>query len=378
MEHTNFDSLDINTDILKGVYLYGFKKPSKIQIKGIQSINTGRDCILQSQSGTGKTGTYLLGVLNRMKYNNICQTIIITPTRELASQVFNVAKSISKYSKFKLALCIGGTNVSNNLFDLRKTNLVIGTLGRINHMINNKKIRMNKIKILVIDEADNLLSNGVTEDLQKIFDKLPENTQKILISATLSHNVFGLANNLMNEPIKVLLKKTEIPVDLISQFYIDVEVEDYKFDVLLDLYNMISTTQTIIFCNTIRKVTWLTTNLKEKNFSITAIHGKMTQKERNDIVQEFRNSKTRLLLTTDLLARGIDIPQVNLVINYDLPISKETYIHRIGRCGRFGKKGVSITMVKMEDQQDVKLLNKMRNYYKLNITEIPENINDYI
>ena len=373
MEHTNFDSLDINTDILKGVYLYGFKKPSKIQIKGIQSINTGRDCILQSQSGTGKTGTYLLGVLNRMKYNNICQTIIITPTRELASQVFNVAKSISKYSKFKLALCIGGTNVSNNLFDLRKTNLVIGTLGRINHMINN-----NKIKILVIDEADNLLSNGVTEDLQKIFDKLPENTQKILISATLSHNVFGLANNLMNEPIKVLLKKTEIPVDLISQFYIDVEVEDYKFDVLLDLYNMISTTQTIIFCNTIRKVTWLTTNLKEKNFSITAIHGKMTQKERNDIVQEFRNSKTRLLLTTDLLARGIDIPQVNLVINYDLPISKETYIHRIGRCGRFGKKGVSITMVKMEDQQDVKLLNKMRNYYKLNITEIPENINDYI
>ena len=378
MEHTNFDNLDINNDILKGVYLYGFKKPSKIQIKGIQSINTGRDCILQSQSGTGKTGTYLLGVLNRMKYNNICQTIIITPTRELASQVFNVAKSISKYSKFKLALCIGGTNVNDNLFDLRKTNLVIGTLGRINHMINNKKIRMNKIKILVIDEADNLLSNGITEDLQKIFDKLPENTQKLLISATLSQNVFSLANNLMTDPIKVLLKKTEIPVDLISQFYIDVEVEDYKFDVLLDLYNMISTTQTIIFCNTIRKVTWLTTNLKEKNFSITAIHGKMTQKERNDIVQEFRNSQTRLLLTTDLLARGIDIPQVNLVINYDLPISKETYIHRIGRCGRFGKKGVSITMVKMEDQQDVRLLNKMRNYYKLNITEIPENINDYI
>ena len=181
MEHTNFDSLDINTDILKGVYLYGFKQPSKIQVKGIQSINTGRDCILQSQSGTGKTGTYLLGVLNRMEYNNICQTIIITPTRELASQVFSVAKSISKYSKFKLALCIGGTNINENLFDLKKTNLVIGTLGRINHMINNKKIRMNKIKLLVIDEADNLLSNGVTDDLQKIFDKLPENTQNILI-----------------------------------------------------------------------------------------------------------------------------------------------------------------------------------------------------
>ena len=139
-----------------------------------------------------------------------------------------------------------------------------------------------------------------------------------------------------------------------------------------------STTQTIIFCSTIRKVSWLSENLKEKNFSITAIHGKMTQDERNEIVKEFRDCKTRLLLTTDLLSRGIDIPQVNLVINYDLPINKETYIHRIGRCGRFGKKGVSITMVKMEDSQDVKLLNKMKNYYNLNIQEIPENIGDYI
>lgn len=378
MEHTNFDDLNINEDILKGVYLYGFTAPSKIQIKGIQSINTGKDCLLQSQSGTGKTATYLLGIFNRMNYDDTCQTIIITPTRELATQVFKVANSIAKYSKFKLALCIGGTNINTNMFELKKTNLIIGTLGRINHMIQTKKIKMNNLKMLVIDEADNLLSDGVTENLQHMFNKIPKGIQYLLISATLSQNVFNLSNNLMDNPIKVLLRKNEIPVDLISQFYIDVEVEDYKFDVLLDLYNLISTTQAIIFCNTIRKVTWLTDNLKEKNFSITAIHGKMTQQERTDIVNEFRDGKTRLLLTTDLLARGIDIPQVNLVINYDLPISKETYIHRIGRCGRFGKKGVSITMVKMEDSMDIKLLNKMKNYYKLNISEIPENINDYI
>lgn len=378
MEHTNFDELNINEDILKGVYLYGFKAPSKIQIQGIQSINTGTDCLLQSQSGTGKTATYLLGIFNRMEYNDKCQTVIITPTRELAAQVYKVALAISKYSKFKLALCIGGTNVSNNMYELKHTNLVIGTLGRINHMVHTKKIRTDDLKMLVIDEADNLLNDGITENIQKLLDKMPKELQFILISATLSQNVFTLSNKIMNNPIKVLLKKDEIPVDLISQFYIDVEIEDYKFDVLLDLYNLISTTQAIIFCNTIRKVTWLTENLTEKNFSITAIHGKMTQKERNDIVNEFRNGKTRLLLTTDLLARGIDIPQVNLVINYDLPISKETYIHRIGRCGRFGKKGVSITMVKMEDSNDIKLLNKMKNYYKLNISEIPENINDYI
>ena len=172
MNHTNFDNLDINNDILKGVYLYGFKKPSKIQIKGIQSINTGRDCILQSQSGTGKTGTYLLGVLNRMKYNNICQTIIITPTRELASQVFNVAKAISKYSKFKLALCIGGTNVNDNLFDLKKTNLVIGTLGRINHEASGRVlISSRKRFVRIAAAAGTIFLGGLAWKVQQDADK---------------------------------------------------------------------------------------------------------------------------------------------------------------------------------------------------------------
>ena len=178
--------------------------------------------------------------------------------------------------------------------------------------------------------------------------------------------------------IKVLLKKHEIAVDLISQFWLDVEREEYKFEVLMELYNLISTSQAIIFCNTISKVKWLTDNLNKNNFPITAIHGKMSQEERNEIVKEFRDGKTRLLLTTDLLARGIDIPQVNLVINYDIPFNKETYIHRIGRCGRFGKKGLSLTFVKTEDNVDVKCLNKMKNFYKINIKEMPNDIENYI
>jgi len=194
----------------------------------------------------------------------------------------------------------------------------------------------------------------------------------------MSKSVFNFSRKIMDNPIKVLLKKDEIAVDLIKQFYLDVEIEDYKFDVLLDLYSLISTFQTIIFCNTIRKVNWLSTNLQEKNFPITCIHCKMTQQERNDIVNEFRDGNTRILLTTDLLARGIDIPQVNLVINFDLPPNKETYIHRIGRCGRFGKKGVAITLVKMEDPMDIKNLNKMKHFYKINIDELPDNIKDYL
>jgi superfamily II DNA/RNA helicase len=371
----NFDNLGINDDILKGVYLYGFKEPSPIQLKGIESINTGKDCILQSQSGTGKTATYLLGVFNKIKKNKHLQAIVLTPTRELATQVYNVAIQISKYSNLNIALKIGG---SNDNYSFNNINLVIGTLGRINHILSNKINKCDMCNLLVIDEADNMFMDGITEDLTKLLNKLPENTQKVLISATLSRNIFNLEDKLLKDPIKILLKKSEVAVELISQFYIDVEVEEYKFDVLIDLHTIMSTTQVIIFCNTIRKVTWLSEKLTNENFDITAIHGNMTQQERNNIVKEFRDGKTRLLLTTDLLARGIDIPQVNLVINYDLPVSKETYIHRIGRCGRFRKKGVSITMVKMEDSNDVRLLNKMKNHYKLNIDEIPENIGELI
>jgi len=378
VQEVSFDDMNLKSSLLEGIYLYGFKKPSPIQIKGIQSLNTGKDCILQSQSGTGKTATYLLGVMNRLEENNKLQGIILTPTRELSEQVFNVAQSISKKTNIKICKCIGGTNMYKNKQELKNSNLIIGTIGRVYHLIEENKINFHGLKFIVIDEADDVLSDGISKKLRNIFDKLTDTTQMCLISATLSSNVFNLSKKMMHDPIKVLLKKNEIAVDLISQFYLDVELEEYKFDVLLDLYNLISTSQVIIFCNTIRKVNWLTEKLKENNFSITSIHGKMTQDERNEIVKDFRDGKTRLLLTTDLLARGIDIPQVNLVINYDLPQNKETYIHRIGRCGRFGKKGISISMVKMEDSADVKCLNRMKNFYDIDINEMPDDIAKYI
>lgn len=380
MESTkNFESLNLKENLLKGVYLHGFTQPSKIQIKGINSINTGKDCILQSQSGTGKTAMYLLGVMNRLaEEETSCQGIIITPTRELASQVYDVACNLAKYTNFKVVKCIGGTDVQQNKTDLKSAALIIGTLGRINHMINDKKINIYKMKFIVLDEADELLSDGVTDKLQVLFDKLPSGIQVILISATMSMEVFNASKQFMHDPIKVLLKNNEVIVDLISQFYLDVETEELKFDTLLDLYNLVSTSQAIIFCNTIRKVEWLEQNLKENNFPITVIHSNMTQTERDNVVREFRDGKTRLLLTTDLLSRGIDIPQVNMVINYDLPPNKETYVHRIGRCGRFDKTGVAITMVKMSDAMDVKTFNKMKHFYKMNIKELPDNIDKYL
>ena len=372
----SFDNLNLNENLLKGIYLYGFIKPSKIQINGISSINTGKDCIIQSQSGTGKTATYLLGIMNRLDSSYGCQGIILTPTRELAEQVYEVASSLSKYCEYKIGKCIGGTII--NIQELKTFNLIIGTLGRINHMINDNKININKLKFFILDEADELLLNGINDKLKFLFDKIPIGIQLILISATISLNVFNASKQFMHDPIKILLKNHEIVVDLISQFYLDVEIEDQKFDTLLDLYNLISTSQAIFFCNTIRKVEWLEENLKKNNFAITVIHSNMTQQERDTVVKQFRDGLTRILLTTDLLSRGIDIPQVNMVINYDLPINKETYIHRIGRCGRFDKKGVAISMVKMQDPIDIKIFNKLKNFYKINITEMPECIDKYL
>jgi superfamily II DNA/RNA helicase len=375
---TGFNELNLNEDIIKGIYLYGFTQPSKIQIKGIKAISTGKDCILQSQSGTGKTATYLLGVLNRLTNDKTTQGIIITPTRELCEQVFTVSTELSKFTTYNIVKCIGGTNIFQNIKQLKTATVVIGTLGRINHMINDKKINIHNIKFIVLDEADELLSDGIPKELNELFDISPNGVQVILISATISKNVLSSSNRFIHEPIKVLLRNDEIAVNLISQFYIDVETEEFKFDTLLDLYNLVSTSQTIIFCNTIRKIEWLEENLKKNNFPITVIHSNMTQLERDCVVKEFRDGKTRLLLTTDLLSRGIDIPQVNMVINYDLPINKETYIHRIGRCGRFDKKGVSITLVRMKDPSDAKTLFRMKQFYKIQINEMPSDLNQYL
>ena len=381
IEHNNFDTLNLSNELLKGIYLYGFSQPSQIQIKGIQSIGTGKDCILQSQSGTGKTATYLLSIINRLdklanKTNNT--SIIITPTRELANQVYNVASNLNKYTNYKIGRCIGGVDLYTTKTEIKDASLIIGTLGRIFHMIDEKRINYNNIQIITLDEADDILSDGLNDKLESIFSHL-NHTQIILISATMTYNVFSFSKKFMKkDPIQLLLKNDEVILNLISQFYLDVETEDLKFETLLDLYNLVSTSQAIIFCNTIKKIEWLEEKLTQNNFPITVIHSNMTQVERNNIVQEFREGKTRLLLTTDLLSRGIDIPQVNMVINYDLPANKETYIHRIGRCGRFDKKGIAINLVKMNNPYDTKIFNRLKYVYKINIKELPESFDKYL
>jgi len=375
-----FEDLGLSENLLKGIYLHGFINPSNIQIEGIKAILTKKDCVLQSQSGTGKTATYLLGVLQLIDTTKkSTQGIIIVPTRELAEQIYSVASNLGKYIGLTINICIGGTSVSEAITEIKKNpHLVIGTIGRIDHMIKSKFLKTNDLKITVLDEADDMLSYGSKDLVYNILCEIKSNYQLCLLSATIPKNIKELMISLTRNPIEILLRKSEVSVQSIKQFYVDVEKEEYKLDTLLDLFKIISTSQTIIYCNTINKVEWLAQKLEENEFPTAWIHGEVDQSDRNKVVDEFRNGKTRILLTTDLLARGIDIPEINLVINYDLPSSKENYIHRIGRSGRFGRKGIAINFVKMEDESDSRNFNKIRNYFQIKIDYLPENIMDYL
>lgn len=374
-----FEDLNLSEELLKGVYLYGFTTPSKIQINGIKLINSGCDSIIQSQSGTGKTATYLLGVFNRVDSSkNICQGIILTPTRELALQIYDVATSLAKFTKYRIVQCIGGTDINKNKLEVKSAHILIGTLGRLYHMITDNRFNISGIKFMVLDEVDDLLYNGIDQKLLELFDKVPVRIQYLLISATITSSVHTLSKKFMHAPTKILLKNEEVVVDLISQFYLDVLNEDQKFDTLMDLYSIVSTSQAIVFSNTVNKILWLEENLKKNNFPITVLHANMNFVSRKNTMEDFKQGKTRLLLTTDLLSRGIDLPQVNMVINYDLPINKETYIHRIGRCGRFNKKGLALSLIKSSDISESKILHKLIEFYKINIKEMPDNIEEYL
>merc|ERR1712010_14651 len=351
-----FDEMNLKEDLLRGIYAYGFEKPSTIQQRGIVPIVKGNDTIAQAQSGTGKTATFTIGVLQRVDLNvKQCQAFILAPTRELANQSHKLVCSIGDYLNVVCHACIGGTKVSDDIDMLRRgVHIVVGTPGRVFDMIDRRALDARSVKIFVLDEADEMLSRGFTDQIYDVFRKLPENVQVGLFSATMPD---------------------ELPLEGIKQFYVAVEREEWKLDTLCDLYETLTITQAIIYCNARRKVDWLTEQLHSRDFTVSALHGDMDQRERELIMKEFRSGSSRVLITTDLLARGIDVQQVSLVINYDLPKDRENYIHRIGRSGRFGRKGVAINFIVSED---VRVLRDIEQFYNTQIEEMPMNVADLI
>lgn len=267
--------------------------------------------------------------------------------------------------------CIGGTNVGE---DIRKLDygqhVVSGTPGRVADMIRRRNLRTRNIKMLVLDEADELLNRGFREQIYDVYRYLPPATQVVVVSATLPYDVLDMTTKFMTDPVRILVKRDELTLEGLKQYFIAVEKEEWKFDTLCDLYDTLTITQAVIFCNTRRKVDWLTDKMREANFTVSSMHGEMPQKERDSIMQDFRQGNSRVLISTDVWARGIDVQQVSLVINYDLPSNRENYIHRIGRSGRFGRKGVAINFVTSED---VRILRDIELYYSTQIDEMPMN-----
>jgi translation initiation factor 4A len=373
----NFDNMNLSPELLRGIYAYGFERPSTIQQRAILPVIKGRDVIAQAQSGTGKTATFSISALQKLDTSNPqCQALILAPTRELAQQIQKVVIALGDFMKVVCHACIGGTNVREDMKALETgAHVVVGTPGRVFDMINRGALKTDNMKMFILDEADEMLSRGFKDQIYDVFQRLPPSTQVVLLSATMPIEVMEVTTKFMRDPIRILVKKDELTLEGIKQFFVAVEKEEWKLDTLCDLYETVTITQAVIFCNTRRKVDWLTEKLTAREFTVSAMHGDMEQGQREVIMKEFRSGSSRVLIATDLLARGIDVQQVSLVINYDLPSNKENYIHRIGRGGRFGRKGVAINFVTADD---TRMLREIEQFYSTQILEMPMNVADLI
>jgi len=383
VEVQTFEDLNLSEPILKGIYAYGWDKPSAIQKKAIYPILKGDDIIAQAQSGTGKTGTFSISSLSMVDFKNMVpQVLMLSPVKDLAMQTYKIIKALGMYTPVKTSLLIGkGLGKGEVRFNERedipepdfKAQIIVGTPGRVFDSLRRKKLYMKSMKLFILDEADEMLSKGFKEQVQSIFSYLPDECQIALFSATMPNEILQMTREFMRNPTRILVKAEDLTLEGIRQFYVSVDNEDQKFEVLTDIYDTISVTQGIIFVNSKQKAIQLKELLEKRNYTVGLIHGGYNQYERNDILSEFKSGKARILIATDILSRGIDIQQISLVINYDVPYKVEPYIHRIGRSGRFGRKGVAINLVTMEDAPNLK---KIERYYNTSVDRLPLNFMD--
>jgi translation initiation factor 4A len=376
--------MDLPSELLRGVYSSGFQRPSEIQTKGICVIRDGRDLLAQAQSGTGKTAMFLIGSMSRMDpTKNEVQTVIISPTRELADQTGAVARGLGQYMGIRVHLATGGVSVDVDLDKLGRgagpiAQLLVVTPGRMFDLLNRKAILPRTVRVLVLDEADQLLDAKFKEQIQLIMSEpfvWPSSTQMVLVSATMIPAIAAIAKSLLvRDPVSILREADEVSLDGIRQFYVKVSRPEEKLLVLSDLSDSLKITQATIFVNTQTSAERLADDMRRRGFDLDFIHGGMDVAERKRRMDAFRTGKIRVLISTDLLARGIDIQQISLVINYELPISRENYIHRIGRSGRFGRKGASINLV---EPRELRIQAEIEEFYGKKVEELPGDLNIY-
>ena len=365
MNITKFEDLPISDEIKRAIADMGFEEPSPIQAQSIPVILSGRDVIGQAQTGTGKTAAFSIPVLETIDpENKSLQAIILCPTRELAIQVSKEIKKLSKYMHGIKSLPVyGGQPIDRQIKSLKGgVQIVIGTPGRVIDHINRKTLKLDNVKMLILDEADEMLDMGFREDIETILNKTPENRQTTFFSATMPKGILDLTRKYQNDPEHVKIVRKEITVSNISQYYIETRNAN-KLEVLCRLIDVYNPKLSVVFTNTKRGADELVSDLQARGYFADALHGDLKQTQRDIVMDKFRQGTIDILVATDVAARGIDVDDVEAVFNYDLPQDEEYYVHRIGRTGRAGRTGVSFSFVfgkEMRKMRDIERYTKAK------------------
>lgn len=369
----DWSDLKISEDLLRGIFSYGFEKPSPIQQKAISPIIEGRDVVAQAQSGTGKTAAFTIGALSKINLElKDTQAIILAPTHELTSQIASVCAGVGSSMP---GLCVksfmGGSPVSADQQSCEECmpHVVVGCPGRVFDLIRRRIIRTEHMKILVIDETDEMLSKGFKDQIRDIIQHIAGTFQIAIFSATYSPEVREIIPKFMNDPVNIEVRAEQLTLEGIKQYYISIDNDNHKFHCLKQLFGIANINSCIIYCNTVMRVEELTRAMRADGFAVGCIHRNMDKGQRTDAINEFRKGATRFLISTNITARGIDVQQVSLVINFDLDREVHTYLHRIGRSGRWGRKGTAINFIVQRDYYN---LRNIENYYRTQISPLPD------
>ena len=369
-EIKQWDDLNLKTDLQRGIYAVGFENPSEIQKKAILPIINKNDVIAQAQSGTGKTGTFAISALQLTDPSvDELQALIIAPTQELARQILSVINALGTFIEgLRTQLLVGGTSVQHDINQLRDVtpHIVVGCSGRIFDMMKRRNLNINTVKLFVLDEADEMLSQGFKEQIYNIFQYLNQKVQVALFSATLPNDVLELTDKFMQTPINITMKREDLSLDGIEQCYIAVYTDTDKFEMIKNIFEELTISQTIIYTNNVKRVIDLYDAMINEGFPVCCIHSSMEKNERNSALDNFRAGKYRVLISSNVTARGIDIQQVGTVINFDIPRCVHTYLHRIGRSGRWGRKGLAINLV---TEYDIHNMKQIETHYNITINE---------
>jgi translation initiation factor 4A len=371
-EIKTWDELNLKNGLLRGIYANGFENPSEIQKKAILPIINKNDVIAQAQSGTGKTGAFTISALQITDVSiDELQSLIIAPTQELARQIHSVVNKLGSFMDgLRTQLLVGGTSVQGDIDKLRNAppHVVVGCSGRIFDMIKRRHLNLSMVRLFILDEADEMLSQGFKDQIYNIFQYLNNKVHVAIFSATLPREVMQLTDKFMQSPLHITMKREELSLDGIEQYYLAMYTDNEKFEMLKKMFEQLTISQTIIYTNNVKRVSDLYEAMKRDGFPVCCIHSSMEKNERSAALDEFRAGKYRVLISSNVTARGIDIQQVGTVINFDIPKCVHTYLHRIGRSGRWGRKGLAINFV---TEGDIHLMKHIESHYSITIKEFP-------